>query len=131
MAGSLRWFAYQADGGTLYGAFLDESNTETVNGGAANTPPAGTAPVIQTPKGMRKRFAVYASADGARVIRVVCLNPTIYNAIPANLNKITPQFPYPTTQPGGGDLFFQYKRPEIIKQPKFGTDTGLTDGDVP
>jgi hypothetical protein len=131
MAGSLKWFSYVADGGISYGAFLDESNTEALNGGAANTPLIGTGPTVQVPRGLRKRYAVYASADGARVVKITVLNATIYNALPAALQTITPQFVYPAGLPGAGNLVYQYKRPEIVKQPKFGIDTGLTDGDTP
>jgi hypothetical protein len=125
MAGSKKWFNYQMDDGTNVGVLLDESNTEAVNGAAANTPPAATAPTRQVPRGTRLRSIYYENTDGTRVIKVVALNPTIYGGVPANLRTITD----PIT--GTGNLTFVRKRPEVVKSPVFGTDTGLTDGDNP
>lgn len=124
MAGSKRWFVYTLDDGTSTGVLLDESNTEGINGGAANTPLAATAPTRQAPKGTKLRSIYYASADGNRVIKVVALNPTIYSAIPGTFRTITDPL-------GGGTLNFIRKRPEVVKAPAFGVDTGLTDGDNP
>lgn len=129
MAGSLRWFSYQMDNGNRVGVFLDESNTEAVNGGAANVPPAGTRPTVQRPVGTRLRTIVYKTADGLRSIRCVALTPTVYNSIPASLSTIPNPLPASGTT-GGGALQFWDKIPERIKQPRF-VDTGLTDGDTP
>ncbi len=129
MAGSLRWFAYQLDGGGLVGVFLDESNTEVLNGGAANVPPAASRPNLQRPVGTRLRQIVYKTADGLRTIRVVALNPTIYNAIPAALSSIPNPLPG-SGSTGTGALLFWDKIPERVKVPRF-VDTGLTDGDTP
>ena len=124
MAGSKRWFSYQLDDGTNGGVFLDESNTETINGGASNTPLAG-APTRQVPKGTRLRAIYYKSTDGNRTLKIYALNQTIYSAIPANLRTIAD----PLTP--GQNLVFDRKRPEITRAPAFGIDTGLTDGDNP
>jgi hypothetical protein len=125
MAGSKRWFVYTMDDGTNVGIIADESNTEAVNGGAANPPTAGSAPTRQLPKGTKIRSVYYANAAGTRVIKIAVLNQTIYNGIPANFATITD----PIT--GTGTLGFLRKRPEIVKAPAFGIDTGLTDGDSP
>lgn len=126
MAGSKRWFAYTMDDGTVVGVQLDESNTEAINGTAANNP--ATAPVRQAPKGTRLRYITYRSADGLRKIRCVALNQTVYNAIPAANRTISN--PIGGTGPGSGTLTFDNKTPERVRVPKFG-DTGLTDGDTP
>jgi hypothetical protein len=128
LAGSLKWFSYQLDGGTNVGVFLDESNTEVINGGVAASPPAGQRPTLTRPVGTKLRQIIYKSADGRRTIRCVALNSTVYNGIPAALSSI----PSPLPSIGGeatGNLLFWDKTPERRKQPRFGVDTGLTDGD--
>lgn len=130
MAGSLRWFNYVLDDGTNCGVFLDESNTEQINGGAANVPPVGSRPTRQRPQGTRLRSILYKSPDGSRSIRCVALNQTIYAAIPANFATLPNPFP-PTTGPGSGTLAFWDKIPERVRPPRFGGDTGITDGDTP
>jgi hypothetical protein len=124
MAGSKRWFNYTLDDGTNCGIFLDESNTEALNGGAANVPSAAARPTRNIPKGTKPRSIYYQSADGNRVIRCIALNATIYAGVPAALGTITDPL-------GGGTLTFLRKRPEVVKAPAFGVDTGLTDGDTP
>lgn len=127
MAGSKRWFRYDASTGNPTNGFailLDESNTEAVNGGAANPPALTARPLTQIPKGYKPRRIYYQSADGNRVISCVALNETIYNAIPANQGTI----PNPI---GGGTLTFLRKTPEEVRLPNFGADTGLDDGDSP
>jgi hypothetical protein len=123
MAGSRRWFSYVLDDGTTVGVNLDESNTEAINGAAANVPPAASAPTRNYPSGTRLRSIYYSSADGNRVIRCVALNATIYAGIPANLRTITDPI-------SGGTLSFLRKSPERVKAPTF-FDTGLNDGDAP
>lgn len=125
MAGSKRWFAYTMDDGTVVGIQADESNIESVNGGAAAPPPAASQPTRQLPKGTRVRRAYYTSSAGTRTIVIPILNATIYNAIPASLSTITDPIA------GTGNLTFLRKRPEIVRSPIFGVDTGLTDGDSP
>lgn len=125
MAGSKRWFSYTLDDGSTCGVFLDESNTEVINGGAANPPPAISAPTRNYPSGTRLRSIYYASADGNRVLRCIALNQTIFAAIPASLRTI----PDPLTT--GATLTFIRKRGEVVRTPAFGADTGLTDGDSP
>jgi hypothetical protein len=128
MAGSKRWFRYDADTGnptTGFALLLDESNTEAINGTAANVPALASRPVIQAPKGIKPRRIYYQSADGLRTIVVIALNATIYNAIPGTF----PTIPDPLTT--GGTLNFVRKRAEEQRLPNFGSDTGLTDGDSP
>lgn len=130
MAGSLRWFVYQLDNGSRVGVFLDESNTEALNGGAANIPPAGQRPTVQRPVGTKLRTITYKTPDGLRSVRVVALTPTIYNSIPASLSSIPNPLPA-SGNTGSGALQFWDKSPERLKIPRFGLDTGLTDGDSP
>jgi hypothetical protein len=130
MAGSKRWFQYTLDDGSNCAVFLDESNTEALNGGAANTPPVGSRPTRTRPVGTKLRTIVYQSADGLRKIRCVALNATIYGAVPAALGTIPNPLPASGTQ-GGGNLVFYDKTPERVRAVRFGVDTGLTDGDVP
>ena len=130
MAGSKRWFAYTLDDGTSVGILADESNVEAVNGAASNTPIVGSRPTRGAPKGTRLRFISYKSDDGLRTVRIPVLNTTIYGAIPAALQTI-PNPITPGAGEGGGNLIFDYKRGEVSRIPKFGIDTGLTDGDKP
>lgn len=125
MAGSKRWFVYVMDDGTEVGILADESNVETVNGGAAASPSAGTGPTRQLPKGTKVRTVSYSNSAGTRTIRIPVLNQTIYSGIPANLATITDPIA------GTGNLTFLRKRPEIVKPPVWAVDTGLDDGDNP
>jgi hypothetical protein len=125
MAGSKRWFNYILDDGTVVGAQLDESNTEAINGTAANVPGAATAATRNYPSGTKLRSIYYSSTDGNRIIRCVALNATIYAGIPA-ANRTIPDPLNP-----GNTLTFLRKRPEVSRSPNFAADTGLTDGDSP
>lgn len=130
MAGSLRWFRYTLDDGENVGVFLDESNTEVLNGGVANTPPIGQRPTRQRPNGTRLRSITYKTADGLRTIKCVALTQQIYAGVPAALATIPNPLPASGTT-GGGQLAFWSKQPELVKPPRFGIDTGLNDGDNP
>lgn len=130
MAGSLRWFRYTLGDGENVGVFLDESNTERINGGTANVPPVAQRPTRTRPVGTRLRTIIYKTQDGLRTIRIVALNDTIYNAIPATLATI-PNPLDPAGNTGGGQLVFWDKVPERVRPVRFGADTGLTDGDTP
>jgi hypothetical protein len=125
MAGSKRWFLYVMDDGTQVGIQADESNIKAINGGAANVPPVASRPTRTAPAGTKLRFVQYVSTDGNRRIRVPCLTQTIYGAIPAALGTITDPITTANT------LSFDLKRAEVVRSPKFGADTGLTDGDSP
>lgn len=124
MAGSKRYFVYTLDDGTTAGVLLDESNTEAINGAAANPPAAASAPTRSVPAGTKLRSIYYQSSDGLRTIRCVALTAAIYNAIPASNRTITDPLTPANT------LTFKYKRPEVVRVPFFG-DTGLLDGDNP
>jgi hypothetical protein len=125
MAGSKRWFLYVLDDGSSVGIQADESNVEAINGTAAAVPPVASRPTRTAPAGTKLRFVQYVSTDGNRKIRIPCLTPTIYGAIPAANATITDPITPANT------LVFDYKRAEVPRQPKFGTDTGINDGDSP
>jgi hypothetical protein len=121
MAGSLKWFPYTDDDGAIWALRLDESNTEACNGDVDYT---GT-PVLtnSVPRNVRPRFAVYASPDGARNLRITILTPELYQGLAA----ATPIIPDPFA--AGGILRLVRQRPEQRRLPVAG-DTGLNDGDV-
>jgi hypothetical protein len=127
MAGSKRWFVYTLDDGTTCGIQADESNVEAVNGGAASEPTPISRPTRQAPKGTRIRSAVFKSANGLRTLVIPVLNQTIYNGVPANFPTLTD----PIGGNGAAALNFDRLIPEKSRRPKWGVDTGLTDGDTP
>jgi hypothetical protein len=124
MAGSKRWFNYVLDDGTNVAILADESNVEAINGTAASVPAVGSRPTRLAPKGTKLRFVQYTSTDGNRKIRVPCLTQTIYGAIPAANATLADPISV-------GTLNFDYKRAEVSRAPKFGSDSGLNDGDSP
>jgi len=123
MAGSNKWFVYTTDDGTDFALFADESNTEEVNG-ATQDYVAGVAIKYNLPRNVKPRVAYYASADGNRVIKCICLTQAVYSGILANKSSIND----PITS--GGTLGLIRIRPEIITRLPFAADTGLTDGDA-
>lgn len=132
MAGSKKWFVYVTDQGDRFGILADESNVEAINGTAANTPNAANTPVYQLPKGITPRQVVYTSNDGLRTISIPALTQAVYNAIPANNRTIANRLEGAGGTAGNeGDdpLVFTRKNCEKARLPRFGQDTGLTDGD--
>lgn len=121
MTGSLKWFPYTDDFGTVYAINLDESNTEAVNGTLDYT---GTPPLVDAvPRNVRPRSLYYGTTDGLRTIKVVALTPAIYSAAVAD----NPTIPDPITT--GITLVLQRLVPERRRLP-IPNDTGLQDGDI-
>lgn len=121
MAGSIKWFRYTDDFGSIYALEADESNTEAINGANDYT---GT-PILTDalPRNVQPRFAVYSNSEGTRNIKVPVLNPTAYN----QLVLTTPTITDPIA--GTGNLTLQRLRPEKRRLP-IPNDTGLDDGDA-
>lgn len=121
MAGSLKWFVYVDDFGTLYALNADESNIEATNTGGDYT---GTPPLVDAlPRNVRPRYAVYGTTDGLRSIRIPILTPAGY----AGLSTAFPTIPDPISS--GITLVLLRIRPEVRRLP-IPNDTGLQDGDI-
>lgn len=116
MAGSLKWFIYTTDLGDTFGAFLDESNTEAVNGAAGDLG-AGATIDYSLPKNVKPRYARYASFDQTIVRKCVLLSPAA-----------TPPASF-TDQVSGTEVLLIGSFGEIRQIPN-GADTGLLDGDA-
>jgi len=124
MAGSKRWFRYTTDLGQTFAINLDESNTEAVNGAAADVPAAAARPVYNRPAGLKPRRFVYTNASGTRSLTVTVLTPAIYAAnppVPASIVDTLPE--------ASGNLIFERRIPETTRGIRWG-DTGLTGGDA-
>jgi hypothetical protein len=131
VVGSKKWFVYVTDQGDRFGILADESNVESINGTAANNPPANNTPIYQVPKGIQIRTVTYQSDDGLRTITIPALTQQVYNAIPANNRTIDNigATGDPNENEGQGDLTFVRKNCEKQRLPGFGSDTGIRDGD--
>lgn len=123
MTGSMKWFVYTSDEGTDFAAFLDESNTESVNGGTQDYPTGAATPVFAIPRNVKPRYAVYQSNDGAITRKVVCLTPTIFGSVGSTVATITDSA-YPTVT-----LTLRRTVGEKLRRP-YGVDTGINDGDA-
>lgn len=123
MTGSMKWFIYTTDEGTDFAAFLDESNTEAVNGGTQDYPSGAVEPVFALPKNLKPRYAVYQSNDGAITRKVVCLTPTIFAGVGSAVASIT-DAAYPTIP-----LSLRRTVGQKLRRP-YGQDTGVNDGDA-
>lgn len=121
MAGSIKWFPYEDDLGTIFAIRLDESNTEAVNGSldfeSGNLPNA-------VPRNVKVREVFYTNAQRTRTIRCVCLTQTIYNGVIAG-GVPTIADPIEPAQPALGLIRGNGER-RVLPRP---LDTGLTDGD--
>jgi len=120
MAGSLKWFNYTDDFGSVYALLADESNVEAVNSTGDYT---GTPVLVDAlPRNVRPRFAVYQSPDEARNIKIPVLTPTTF----ASVSTDTPTISDPINP--GQTLRLVRVRPETRRLP-IPNDTGLSDGD--
>lgn len=122
MAGSIKWFPYEDDLGTIYAIKLDESNTEAVNGSIDYE--SGALPNA-VPRNIKVREVFYTSNDRKRTIRCVCLTQTIYNGVvsggvPTIADPITPANPALGLVRANGER-------RVLPVP---LDTGLDDGDA-
>lgn len=121
MAGSLKWFPYTDDNGSIWALFADESNVEAINGALDYT---GTPPLVDAvPRNIQVRSAFYGTTDGLRTIKIPVLTPALYTALPAT----TPTIDDPITD--GITLVLLRIRPEVRRLP-IPNDTGLQDGDI-
>lgn len=121
MAGSLKWFPYTDDFGSIYALLADESNVEAINGALDYT---GTPVLVDAvPRNVNVRNAIYGTTDGLRSIKIPVLTPALY----AGLNTATPTIPDPLGS--GLTLVLQRIRPEVRRLP-IPNDTGLQDGDL-
>lgn len=122
MAGSLKWFVYTDDFGTVYAINADESNVEAVNGVGVDY--TGTPALVDAlPRNVRPRMSYYGTTDGLRTIAVPVMTTAIYTA----LNSTTPTIPDPIDS--GITLVLLRIRPEVRRLP-IPNDTGLQDGDL-
>jgi len=124
MAGSIKWFVYTTDGGNDYAIRLDESNTEAVNGSTQDYVD-GLALVDALPRNIKARYVEYSNPTRTRVIKCVCLTPTIFGAIAANVPSV-PTIPDPIDDGNLGLLAVVGERRRLPVP----YDTGLTDGDA-
>lgn len=120
MAGSLKWFVYTTDAGDDYALYRDESNTEALNAGTQDYVDATTVQDA-IPRNIKPRYCLMRSTDGYVSRRIVCLTPTIYNAIAAGTTV--------TDAVSGKSLVLTQKVGETRRYP-FAPDTGLTDSDA-
>jgi len=122
MAGSNKWFVYTTDAGQDFAIFLDESNTEAVNGQVQDYLDNATFPYT-LPKNVKPRTLIYKNQDGSRTIRCVALTRTIFDGALANVGTITDPI-------GGGNLVLSQTSPEKLSPLPRGFDSGLNDGDA-
>lgn len=121
MAGSLKWFPYTDDNGSVWALYADESNVEAVNPGIDYT---GTPALVDAvPRNVKVRRAIYGTTDGLRSISIPVLTQAIYSA----LASTTPTIDDPITT--GITLVLLRIRPEMRRLP-IPNDTGLQDGDI-
>ncbi len=120
MAGSLRNFQYTTDLGDVFLYRADESNTEAVNGTAANIV-AGNLQNMGIPRNIIPRKVFYRGDDGNRTISVIAATVAIYNAPPTTIDDPID---------GEESLTLVRKTPERMRMYP-NVDTGLTDGDAP
>ena len=121
MAGSRKWFVYTTDAGDDFAISLDESNTESLNGGVQDFP--NVAPTqYALPRNIKPRTVTYRNAAGTIARKVVGLTATIFGNAVTGAPTIVDQV--------SGETLTLYRRVgEVVSLP-FGADTGLTDGDA-
>jgi hypothetical protein len=119
MAGSLKFFTYTADDGTLFAAYRDESNVEAANTGG--TILISTAAKYKLPSNVRARHAVFVDTTGRIRRDVTIMNPTAYAALDAASTIVD--------QVSGETLRLKLKEGERITLPTL-ADTALNDGDL-
>lgn len=122
MAGSLKWFVYTDDFGTVYALNADESNVEATSGVGVDY--TGTPPLVDAlPRNVSPRKAYYGTTDGTRTIVI----PIMTQAIFAALVTTAPTIPDPIDN--ALTLVLLRIRPEKRRLP-IAFDTGLQDGDI-
>ncbi len=128
MAGSLRWFPYIRDDGTVNALFLDESNTKLVNVSAATT--GAVTSLDPLPKGYSPRYVDLEDSTGRIKRRCIILRPQDYAALNPAIDY---QLTAGTFSGVSTDTVVNIVRKtaeKVRRQPK-NADTGLNDGDNP
>lgn len=123
MAGSLKWHVYTDDVGETWGLFLDESNTEAVNGESSDYA-SGNLPNA-LPRNVKPREVFYTNAERTRTIRVVVMTQTVYNGV---IQGGVPTIPDPIA--GGTATLGLIRGNGERRRLPVPLDTGLTDGDA-
>ena len=119
MAGSLKFFSYTADDGSVFAALRDESNVEAANEGGSII--ITSAAKYKIPSNLRPRSAVFVD-NTARIRRdVVIMNPTAFAALTSASTIVD--------QVSGETLRLKMKKGEVLTLPNL-QDTGLNDGDA-
>jgi len=116
MSGSIRWYTYESDSGTLYAIQGDKSNIAAVNPSGATAP--ATLPQAAVPRNIKPRYALFSDSTGQIKRKVVLLRPSDVAALTPTKNFV-PAEETATVQ-------ITYIRGESISLPKL-TDTGRTN----
>jgi len=80
MAGSVRWYTYEADDANVFAVRADKSNTEAANGGTDNVWTSADSD-NGIPRNIVPRYAYYANESGTRIIRCIILTAARYTAL--------------------------------------------------
>jgi|SRR5687768_9129102 len=118
MSGSLKYFTYTADDGSLFAALRDESNIEAVNN-TGNTLITTNAK-YKIPSNLKPRSATFVDLTGRIRRQIIVLNTTAFAALT--------QATTITDQSSGEVLRLKTVEGEKIMLPNL-ADTGLNDGD--
>ena len=119
MAGSLKFFTYTADDGSLFAAFRDESNIEAIN--TEGTVLISSNAKYKIPSNLKPRSAVFVDLTGRIRRDIIVLNPASYAAIVGSTTI--------TDQVSGETLRLKQKKGEVVTLPSL-NDTALNDGDL-
>lgn len=119
MAGSLRFWTYTADDGTLFAALRDESNIEAVNNSGVIL--ISTNAKYKIPSNLKPRSAVFVDNTGRIRRDIIVLNPTAFAALTQSTTIVD--------QVSGETLRLKMTKGEIVTLPNL-IDTGLNDGDA-
>jgi len=119
MAGSLKFFTYTADDGSLFAAFRDESNVEAIN--TEGTILISSNAKYKVPSNLKPRSAVFVDLTGRIRRDIIVLNPASYAAIVGSTTIVD--------QVSGETLRLKQKKGEVVTLPSL-NDTALNDGDI-
>jgi len=119
MAGSLKFFTYTADDGSLFAALRDESNVEAVN--TSGVVLISSNAKYKVPSNVQPRSAVFVDLTGRIRRDIIVLNPTAYAALDGSSTIVD--------QVSGETLRLKLKKGERLTLPNL-VDTGLNDGDL-
>lgn len=123
MAGSLKYFAYTTNGGSIYPLKMDESNGEAVG----NTDYTDTTVTAgnSLPRNITPRYALYRSSDGLHTRKI----PVTANNV--DLEDLPASFEIPSPVLGGANItVFRQSLIGEVQRAAVPADTGQTDGDA-